>query len=76
MDRCYFAVMDDYGNFSRCKALRVGCCPEKCKFRKTYDEYYDAIDRSEKRLRDKGLKPDITYDQNGERIMTVKKWGE
>ena len=76
MDQCYFAVMDDHGNFSRCKALCVGCCPEKCKFRKTEKEYRTAINNAEQRLRDKKLTPTIDQLENGRCIMTVKKWGE
>lgn len=76
MDKCFFRVDDNYGNFSRCKALSVGYCPEKCKFRKTEIEYYAGVERAEKRLRDLHLVAVDDIRSDGVHIMTVKKRGE
>ena len=75
MDQCFFAVNDKYGNFSRCKALQVGCCPDGCKFRKTEFEYYAAIARSEKRLRDLGLTAVDRIEADGRHTITVVRNG-
>lgn len=75
MDQCFFAVNDKYGNFSRCKALQVGNCPDGCKFRKTEFEYCAAIARSEKRLRDLGLTAVDKIEADDRHIMTVEKMG-
>lgn len=73
MDQCFFAVNDTDGNFSRCKTLQVGYCSDGCKFRKTEFEYYAAIARSEKRLRDLGLTAVDRIEADGRHTMTVIK---
>lgn len=75
MDKCYF-MGERNGIFVQCKALRVGYCPDNCKFRKTEIEFVAAAEKSEKRLRDLGLIPTTDYNKNGDKIMTVKKRGE
>lgn len=72
MDKCCF-MAEKNGVFIKCKALKVGHCPEKCKFRKTEDEYKIGIENAALCLSKKGLQPCITTNAKGENIMSVEK---
>lgn len=72
MDKCCFRA-EKNGVFIKCNALKVGHCPEKCKFRKTEDEYKIGIENAALRLSKKGLQPCITTNAKGENIMSVEK---
>ena len=73
-DKCYFRVDDVHGIFKRCNALVVGKCKnQKCKFRKTEQEYEAGIKNAKKRLKDLGLVAVDTYTETGERIMTTER---
>lgn len=74
MDKCYFRVDDVHGIFKRCNALVVGKCKNnKCKFRKTEQEYDAGIKNAKKRLNDLGLIVIDKYTETGEHIMTTEK---
>ena len=74
MGKCYFRIDDANGNFARCKALVVGKCKNnKCKFRKTEQEYEAGIKNTKKRLNDLGLIVIDKYTETGEHIMTTEK---
>ena len=76
MDKCYFRVDDVHGIFKRCNALVVGECKnQKCKFRKTEQEYEAGIKNAKRRLKDLGLIAIDKYTETGEHIMTTERKG-
>lgn len=67
MDKCYFRVDDIHGIFKRCNALVVGKCKnQKCKFRKTEQEYEAGIKNAKRRLKDLGLIAIDKYTETGD----------
>ena len=73
-DKCYFRVDDVHGIFKRCNALVIEKCKnQKCKFRKTEQEYEAGIKNAKQRLRDLDLIVIDKYTETGEHIMTTER---
>lgn len=69
MDECRF--MDDTG-VECCRLLDVPYCPEKCKFRKTEQEFQDGLRNAKDILRAKGLVAYSTINDQGVRIISTR----
>lgn len=69
MPKCRFYNKD----FCRCSVLSDTKCSEKCKFRKTDEEFYEGIKHSEEILKSKGLVACTVRSPEGGEIMTTRK---
>ena len=70
MSECRF--MDDTG-VECCRLLDVTHCPEKCKFRKTEQEFQDGLRNAKDILRAKGLVAYSTINDQGVRIVSTRR---
>lgn len=69
MSECRF--MYDTG-VECCSLLDVMYCPEKCKFRKTEQEFQDGLRNAKDILRAKGLVAYSTINDQGVRIISTR----
>ena len=67
MNDCVFYYDDNF-----CKILKVRSC-NKCKFKKTKQEYIDGQARADERLKSKGLQKVMSYNASGEKIMSIRR---
>lgn len=65
MNDCYFYAFD------RCRALKVLNC-ENCRFKKTEKQFFDALAKSEARLKQLGLRVSIVKNNNGGESVTTE----
>lgn len=65
MSKCFFC------RFGHCQILKNTACSNKCKFKKTEDQYFEDQCRAEEMLKARGLKRAIVQTPEGP-IITVK----